>query len=1365
MKNSDGGLFVVRQSFCLWLAAVFFGSLLSSALATDVAQYGGTKTTWPVTWQTLSRMNDPVDSGVAPQFDFVGDAYNPCGYWSADTSNVFFRMRVNNTPTTASTYSGSLWVYIDTNSDNVADSSFTWDSAGAAANHGLELKVNNSTPTTWGGSTFLDDVDGNEGTKGVADINGSARTGDGYVRSVDGQTSVYGTNTTFVDFAVSWAYLTTYSTTGLKTGQTWRVAFGSSTAADNQKIDADVAGGAGIASNISLGWSSPISMAPAPADTHVWTGGGANAKWSDGNNWDLLVAPVDGDNVTFSGTTRPVNTNDTLTTVGNVSFTEGGFTIKGTALTLNGNIGNTGQNTWGINLTLSGTRTIESYAGTSGGMLTISSNINLASSSILINASHTTGNDGDILVSGIISGGIAGVALTKGGSGAGTVTLSGANTYTGKTAISSGYLAVSSDGNLGTAPATTIADKLQFNGGYLLATSTFTLNSKRGGYITAASATTGLWADNGVTLTYAGIIGQSGTLNYDLSLDGEGTIVLSGNSTYTGKTKVIADIVRISHAGAFGKAASAGGDRVEVNALSTVELTGGITVSKNILLDYAKLVNASGNNTWAGGVVIGKNTSGNCLIRNSAAGSLLTLTYPVTIDTDYVTDPVNTYQNLYLEGVGNITISGEIAGDGTDGAGGYLLGHGDVVMNGTGILTLSGDNSYSGRTIVNSGTVVVDSDARMGLAPEIAAAGRVIINSGTLNATASFEINSYRGIALGTALGAGDGTIKVDADAVVDYAGIIADNGSGVDALIKSGAGTLSLTGENTYFGKTTINSGTLTVNGDVCLGTAPEITTAGHLTITNGTLHATASFTLDAKRGIALGPTSGSGKGAIEVDVDAVVLYGGVLANNGGTGGLTKTGAGKLWLSGASTYTGATAVEAGTLSVNGTLMAASAVTVSYGATLAGIGTAAGTVAERGTISAGNSIGTLSTGSETWYGGGDVVVEINDAEGTKGSDPGWDWLNVSGVIDVQATSESPFTIWFGKPTDGIVTNFDCKQSYRWTIASGTSAVLNFSADKFILDASAFRNFLGNGTLSVDLSLDGYGVDVVFTPYVCQARETMLFSAVVDGKMNLRYVNTNGLGSIEAIVLSNCTLVGTAYGVGFEGGVSLGDVPLSPRIDLPDGTTNVLLIATKIDGGLSATVNALSKDLCGNAKSFDPVLLTLTVPDGQTSAMQDLGNLTAAERYVFIRNNDGAGLRGISLIVNGQRFDFDNVAPGEIIRLDIGEALYGDNNTAVLAGSGEAGAGAELIIYDSPDGSMTLSATIQEPVALGLKVNGPEVVLGWPSTGSGFVFVQERESLTSGEWKTLPNATRELNGQVTARVSKEGSCKLYRLFKP
>ena len=65
------------------------------------------------------------------------------------------------------------------------------------------------------------------------------------------------------------------------------------------------------------------------------------------------------------------------------------------------------------------------------------------------------------------------------------------------------------------------------------------------------------------------------------------------------------------------------------------------------------------------------------------------------------------------------------------------------------------------------------------------------------------------------------------------------------------------------------------------------------------------------------------------------------ISGNMSGSGGLTKTGAGVLVLSGANTYTGATAVEDGTLLVTGSTAAASSVTVT-GATLGGTGTVAG---------------------------------------------------------------------------------------------------------------------------------------------------------------------------------------------------------------------------------------------------------------------------------------------------------------------------------------------------------------------------------------------------------------------------------------
>ena len=97
------------------------------------------------------------------------------------------------------------------------------------------------------------------------------------------------------------------------------------------------------------------------------------------------------------------------------------------------------------------------------------------------------------------------------------------------------------------------------------------------------------------------------------------------------------------------------------------------------------------------------------------------------------------------------------------------------------------------------------------------------------------------------------------------------------------------------------------------------------------------------------------------------------------GTGGLTKIGSGALMLTGASTYTGPTNVNAGILDVNGSL--ASAVTVNNGGTLMGNGTIGGlTISSGGIVAPGNSIGTLNvSGNVAFAAGSTYQVEINAA--------------------------------------------------------------------------------------------------------------------------------------------------------------------------------------------------------------------------------------------------------------------------------------------------------------------------------------------------------------------------------------------------
>jgi fibronectin-binding autotransporter adhesin len=102
--------------------------------------------------------------------------------------------------------------------------------------------------------------------------------------------------------------------------------------------------------------------------------------------------------------------------------------------------------------------------------------------------------------------------------------------------------------------------------------------------------------------------------------------------------------------------------------------------------------------------------------------------------------------------------------------------------------------------------------------------------------------------------------------------------------------------------------------------------------------------------------------------------------ASISGSGAITKAGGGRLELTGVSTLTGPTDVQAGQLAVNGSL-GASVVTVGKSATLSGTGTVGGIIAQSGsTLAPGNSIGILSVAGHIGFAAGSsYALEINAA--------------------------------------------------------------------------------------------------------------------------------------------------------------------------------------------------------------------------------------------------------------------------------------------------------------------------------------------------------------------------------------------------
>src|ERR1043165_1517856 len=114
---------------------------------------------------------------------------------------------------------------------------------------------------------------------------------------------------------------------------------------------------------------------------------------------------------------------------------------------------------------------------------------------------------------------------------------------------------------------------------------------------------------------------------------------------------------------------------------------------------------------------------------------------------------------------------------------------------------------------------------------------------------------------------------------------------SGTGGIIKNGAGTLRLSGVNTYTGGTTINGGTISVSADSALGN----TFTAALKLNGGTLKTTASFGM-LSRAVTL---SGAG-GTFDVNTGTNIQEYGLI---GGTGGLSKVGGGFMTLGNVNTY------------------------------------------------------------------------------------------------------------------------------------------------------------------------------------------------------------------------------------------------------------------------------------------------------------------------------------------------------------------------------------------------------------------------------------------------------------------------------
>jgi autotransporter-associated beta strand protein len=425
----------------------------------------------------------------------------------------------------------------------------------------------------------------------------------------------------------------------------------------------------------------------------------------------------------------------------------------------------------------------------------------------------------------------------------------------------------------------------------------------------------------------------------------------------------------------------------EVNVANPIDINGGTTLTLNcgtgssttlggvisgaggnLVKTGSGTLTLTGNNTYSGGLTIQQGTLSVSVINPTGMAGPLGYVDEVTLGAsagltgalEYTGDTAATSRNFTLVdgGTGSVSVTNAAT---TLTCAGQFTGGGNLSKQGSGTLTLTATNTYTGATTISAGVLSVGTLADDGTASNIGP-GSLILDGGTLRYTGgTATLNRSFQLSYGKS-----GTIDVaQANTMLTLSNVVATNDSRTFGFIKDGAGTLKLNwdgpgGEaagSLLLKSLTVNNGTfttdssdyvqikayaqssdgpvLTMNGGTTLGVRFLLYSATDQTIKFSGESGTATisnsvylYSADGPPPLVVNKTFDIDDGSADVDMS---ITGGLIVAHG-IANLVKAGAGTLRLSHANTYTGTTTVRNGRIYVaNNTTLGSTTSAVALG--------------------------------------------------------------------------------------------------------------------------------------------------------------------------------------------------------------------------------------------------------------------------------------------------------------------------------------------------------------------------------------------------------------------------------------------------